>query len=70
MTMMVVMVMIMNAVTVYVAGMGNVEMHSEFWCGRLKEGDHLEELGIDRCIKRVLEMVLKKQNGMARTGLI
>ena len=36
------MVMIMNAVTVYVDGMGSVEMHSEFWCGRLKEGDRLE----------------------------
>jgi len=58
MTMMVMMV-IMNAVTVYVAGMGSGEMHSEFWCGRLKEGDHLEELGIDGCIIRVLEMVLK-----------
>jgi hypothetical protein len=26
-------------------------MHSEFWWGKLKEGDHLEELGIDRCIR-------------------
>ena len=44
------MMMMMIAVTVYVAGIGSVEMHSEFWWGKLKEGDHLEELGTDRCI--------------------
>ena len=46
-------VVIMIAVTVYLAGMGSVEMHSEIWWGNLKEGDHLEELGINGCIIRV-----------------
>jgi hypothetical protein len=54
------MVMIMIAVTVYMAGMARVPMHTEFWWGKLKEGDHLKELGIDRCIIRVLELVVNK----------
>jgi hypothetical protein len=33
------------------------EVHTGFWCGNLRERDHLEDLGVDRrlIIKRILE---------------
>jgi hypothetical protein len=73
MAMMVIMVMMMIAVTVYVVGIGSVEMHSEFWWGKLKEGDHLEELGIDRCIiYTCIRIRLKeiKRNGVYWVNLV
>jgi hypothetical protein len=40
-----------------VALWGRGEMHTEFWCGRLKERDHLEELEVDGRI--ILKWILK-----------
>jgi hypothetical protein len=31
----------------YVACTGEVEVHTGFWCGNLREGDHWEHPGID-----------------------
>jgi hypothetical protein len=43
-------------------------LHIEFWWGIVKKGDHLEEQGyMEDNIKKIL---IKKQNGKARTGLI
>jgi len=40
------------------------EVHTEFWWGDLREGDHLEDLGVDGII------ILKKWDGEAWTGLL
>jgi hypothetical protein len=45
-------------------------MHPGFWRRNLKERAHLKELDIDTWKIRVLELVVKKQVGMACTGLI
>ena len=47
---------------------GRSEMYTGFWCGNLKERDHLEELGVDGSI--ILESVLKKWDERTWTGLI
>jgi hypothetical protein len=47
--------------------MGRGEVHTGFWCGDLKERDHLEDLGIDGRV--ILKGIFKKWDG-ARTGLI
>jgi hypothetical protein len=47
---------------------GRGEVHTGFWCGDLREGDHLEDPGIDGRI--ILKWIFKKWNGMAWTGLI
>ena len=39
----------------YIWGRG--EMHTGFWWGRLKEGDHLEDLGLEGRI--ILKLILK-----------
>jgi hypothetical protein len=39
------------------------EVHTGFWFGDLREGVHLEDLGVDGSI------ILKKCNGKAWTGL-
>jgi len=44
-----------------------VEVHAGFWWGNPREGDHLEELGVDGRI--VLKWILHKWNGEACTGL-
>jgi len=41
---------------------GSREMHARLLWGNLKERDHLEDLGFDGGI---LKLILKKQNGMA-----
>jgi hypothetical protein len=41
-------------------------MHTVFWCRNLKEGDHLEDTGLDRRI--ILKWALKQ--GWVWTGLI
>jgi hypothetical protein len=34
------------------------ELHTGFWCGNLRERDHLEDLGVDR--RLILKLILKK----------
>jgi hypothetical protein len=42
----------------HVARMGRGEVHTGFWCGELKEGDHLEDAGVDGRI--ILKWIFKK----------
>jgi hypothetical protein len=44
------------------------EVHTGFCWGDLREGDHLEDPGVDRRI--ILKWIFKKRNGVAWTGLI
>jgi hypothetical protein len=44
------------------------EVHTGFWLGDPKEGDHLEVLGIDE--RTILKLICKKWDGEAWTGLI
>jgi len=39
------------------------EMHTDFSWGHLKEGERLEDLGVDGTI--ILELILSKENGRA-----
>jgi len=43
----------------HVARMGSGEMHTWFWCGSLRERDHLEDLGVDG----------RNYNGSVRSGM-
>jgi hypothetical protein len=43
-------------------------MHTGFWCGDLKERDHYEYLSVDG--RKILNWILKKWFGRARSGLI
>jgi hypothetical protein len=44
------------------------ELHTGFWWGDLREGDHLVDRGVDGSI--ILEGIFKKWDGGAWTGLI
>jgi hypothetical protein len=44
------------------------ELHPGFWWEKPTEGEHLEDLGIDRRI--IMRWILKNWVGEARTGLI
>ena len=41
-------------------------MHTGYWCGNLREGDHLEEPGIDGRI--ILRWIFKEWDGGSWTG--
>jgi hypothetical protein len=45
----------------HVARMGKTEVHTGFWLGDLKEGDHLGDLGVDGRIP--LKWIFKKWDG-------
>jgi hypothetical protein len=47
--------------------MGRVEVRKGFWLGNLREGDHLEDPGIDG--KIILKLIFEKWDG-AWTGSI
>jgi len=47
---------------------GIKEVHERFWCGSVKERDHLEGKGIDGRI--MLEVIQKKYNGRAWNGFV
>jgi hypothetical protein len=46
---------------------GTGEVHTGFWWGDLREGDLLEDLGVDGRI--ILKWIFKKWGGEAMTGL-
>jgi hypothetical protein len=50
----------------HVARMGNREVHTGFWWGELREGDHFGDPGVDGRI--ILKRIFKKWDG-AWTGL-
>ena len=43
---------------VYVARMGRTEVYTGFWCGKLRERDHLEDPGVNG--KIILRWIFKK----------
>jgi len=45
----------------HVAYMGKGEVHTGFWWGKLKEGDHLEDPSLDRMI--MLTWICRKWGG-------
>jgi hypothetical protein len=48
--------------------MGKGDVHTGFWWGDLREGDHLEDLDVDGRI--ILQLIFKKWTGRAWTGFI
>jgi hypothetical protein len=43
-------------------------VYTGFWCGDLRERDHLRDLGVDGSI--ILRWILNKWDGKAWTGLM
>jgi hypothetical protein len=52
----------------HVARMGRGPVHTGFWWGKLREGDHTEDLGVDGSI--ILNWILKRYDLKTRTVLI
>jgi len=52
----------------HVAHMGDREVHTGFWWGNLREGNHLKDKGIDGRI--ILKWICKTWDEKAWTGLI
>ena len=52
----------------YLAHMGGGEVHTGFWWGNPKKGDHLEDLDVD--VRVVLKRISQALLGMAWTGLV
>jgi hypothetical protein len=50
----------------HVARMGKREVHTGFWCGDLREGDHLGDPGVDGRV--MLKWIFRKWDG-TWTGL-
>jgi hypothetical protein len=50
-----------------VARRGKRELHTGFWWGDLREGDHLGDPGVDG--KIILKWIFKNLDGVAWTGL-
>jgi hypothetical protein len=51
----------------HLARMGKREVHTLFWCGDLREGNHLEDPVVDG--RLILKRIFKKWDGVAWTGL-
>jgi hypothetical protein len=51
----------------HIARMGKREVHTGFWWGDLREGDHFGDQGVDGRI--ILKLIFKKWDGRAWTGL-
>jgi hypothetical protein len=47
---------------------GTIEIHTRFWWGVLKEGDHFENIGIDCRI--ILKLIFKNWDWETLTGMI
>jgi hypothetical protein len=52
----------------HVACRGRREVYTGFWWGNLREGDHLEEPGVDG--RLILRIMFRKWDGRAWTGSI
>jgi len=48
--------------------MGRGEVHTGFWWGNTREGDHLEDLGINR--RTISKWIIKNSVGEGWIGLI
>jgi len=51
----------------HVARMGRGEVHTGFWCGNMRERDHVEDPGLDGRI--ILRLILRKWDGRGCTRI-